>query len=130
VAPVSSAALSSESAFPASTASPESATRAGNVAFTAERAAAVEHLLEDMTLEQLETLAIDLALRRFNNHRTRAARALGISVRTLQRKLNPGMPTPDRPRDEEPEGPAANIGVVGNSNHPMMVEHHLASGRI
>ena len=40
-----------------------------------------------MTLADLEERAIAAALGRFNNNRTRAARALGISVRTLQRKL-------------------------------------------
>ena len=41
----------------------------------------------DMTLEDLEQAAIRQALRRFDDNRTRAARSLGISVRTLQRKL-------------------------------------------
>jgi DNA-binding NtrC family response regulator len=40
-----------------------------------------------MTLEQLERLAIERALTHFNDDRNRAARALGVSVRTLQRKL-------------------------------------------
>jgi transcriptional regulator with PAS, ATPase and Fis domain len=41
----------------------------------------------EMTLEDLEQAAIDQALRRFDGNRTRAAKSLGISVRTLQRKL-------------------------------------------
>jgi DNA-binding NtrC family response regulator len=41
----------------------------------------------DVTLEELEKAAIRQALRRFDDNRTRAARSLGISVRTLQRKL-------------------------------------------
>ncbi len=44
-------------------------------------------LPSDMTLEELEQAAIRQALRRFDDNRTRAARSLGISVRTLQRKL-------------------------------------------
>jgi DNA-binding NtrC family response regulator len=43
--------------------------------------------LATLTLADLEERAIAAALDRFNNNRTRAARALGISVRTLQRKL-------------------------------------------
>lgn len=39
------------------------------------------------TLENLESVAISSALVRFANNRTRAANALGISVRTLQRKI-------------------------------------------
>jgi DNA-binding NtrC family response regulator len=49
--------------------------------------ATLEQALAHMTLDQLEERAITAALARFNNNRTRAARALGISVRTLQRKL-------------------------------------------
>ena len=50
-------------------------------------AASLDQALATMTLADLEERAIAAALRRFNNNRTRAARALGISVRTLQRKL-------------------------------------------
>ena len=39
------------------------------------------------TLAQLEGQAIDAAMARFSNNRTKAARAIGISVRTLQRRL-------------------------------------------
>ncbi len=39
------------------------------------------------TLAQLEEQAIDAAMSRFSNNRTKAARAIGISVRTLQRRL-------------------------------------------
>jgi two-component system NtrC family response regulator len=53
----------------------------------AAQSASLEQFLANTTLEELENLAIGAALRRFHNHRTRAARALGISVRTLQRKL-------------------------------------------
>ncbi|MGN6370373.1 MAG: sigma-54-dependent transcriptional regulator [Phycisphaerae bacterium] len=49
--------------------------------------ASLDQALATMTLADLEERAIAAALQRFNNNRTRAARALGISVRTLQRKL-------------------------------------------
>lgn len=39
------------------------------------------------TLEELERSAVEQALAQFNGNRTRAAESLGISVRTLQRKL-------------------------------------------
>jgi DNA-binding NtrC family response regulator len=40
-----------------------------------------------LTMDELEKLAIIQALEQFSNNRTRAAQKLGISVRTLQRKL-------------------------------------------
>lgn len=40
-----------------------------------------------ITLGELERIAIRQTLDRFGGNRTQAARALGISVRTLQRKL-------------------------------------------
>ena len=40
-----------------------------------------------LTLAQLEQQVIDAAMVRFSNNRTKAAHAIGISVRTLQRKL-------------------------------------------
>jgi DNA-binding NtrC family response regulator len=40
-----------------------------------------------LTMEELEQLAITQALEQFSGNRTRAAQKLGISVRTLQRKL-------------------------------------------
>lgn len=39
------------------------------------------------TMDEIERLAIENALRKHGENRTRAAEALGISVRTLQRKL-------------------------------------------
>jgi len=87
------------------------ATSAAATAAPAEAAAPVEakpatldEALATMTLEDLENRAIAAALQRFNNNRTRAARALGISVRTLQRKL--GAKNPDEPVSE-PTEPAA-----------------------
>jgi DNA-binding NtrC family response regulator len=41
----------------------------------------------DQTLEDLQRAAILRTLRQFDGNRTRAAEALGISVRTLQRRL-------------------------------------------
>jgi DNA-binding NtrC family response regulator len=52
-----------------------------------------------MTMEELEKLAITKALERCGGKRTRAAESLGISVRTLQRKL----------RQYQMEGEAANL---------------------
>lgn len=49
--------------------------------------ATLEQMLANSTLDELENMAIQVALQRHHNNRTRAARALGISVRTLQRKL-------------------------------------------
>ncbi len=63
-----------------------------------EPAATFEQALSTMSLADLEDRAIAAALTRFNNNRTRAARALGISVRTLQRKLG---------AKHAPEGPDA-----------------------
>ena len=40
-----------------------------------------------LTLAELEQLAIQGAMQRYRNNKTRAAHAIGISVRTLQRKL-------------------------------------------
>jgi DNA-binding NtrC family response regulator len=39
------------------------------------------------SLVELERAAVEKALAEFNGHRTKAAESLGISVRTLQRKL-------------------------------------------
>ena len=39
------------------------------------------------TIEDLERQAVEQALEQFDGNRTRAAESLGISVRTLQRKL-------------------------------------------
>ncbi len=77
--------------------------------------AALEQALATMTLEDLEDRAIAAALQRFNNNRTRAARALGISVRTLQRKLGAknapeegsAPDAPDASSDAADEAPAA-----------------------
>ena len=41
-----------------------------------------------LTLAQLEQQAIESAMTRYSNNRTKAAHAIGISVRTLQRKLS------------------------------------------
>ncbi len=50
-------------------------------------AAAKKDLPTGMTMEELERLAITKALEQCSGKRTRAAEGLGISVRTLQRKL-------------------------------------------
>jgi DNA-binding NtrC family response regulator len=65
----------------------------------------LDQALASMTLDELEGRAIAAALQRFNNNRTRTARALGISVRTLQRKLGSKTDTPDG-EAEQPASPA------------------------
>ncbi|HEY4330393.1 MAG TPA: sigma-54 dependent transcriptional regulator [Phycisphaerae bacterium] len=84
----------------------------------------VEQLLANKTLEELENLAIAAALRRFHNHRTRAAQALGISVRTLQRKLGPHQSEPAGPESDEP---VARVGVmnIDPSSHLAMDKDYL-----
>jgi DNA-binding NtrC family response regulator len=71
-----------EGAAPAGVSSAAAATPAASAA-----PATLEQALSTLTLADLEEKAIAAALVRYNNNRTRAARALGISVRTLQRKL-------------------------------------------
>jgi DNA-binding NtrC family response regulator len=58
--------------------------------------ASLKEMLSTMTLDELEQRAIAAALQRYNHNRTRAAQALGISVRTLQRKLG-AKDTPESP---------------------------------
>jgi two-component system NtrC family response regulator len=61
----------------------------------------VGDLPSGLTMEELEKLAISQALEQFSGNRTRAAQKLGISVRTLQRKLQhyklEGQPKSDAP---------------------------------
>jgi DNA-binding NtrC family response regulator len=52
-------------------------------------AATPENAAEGLNLRELERLAIDRALAATGGHRTRAAKLLGISERTLRNKLNP-----------------------------------------
>jgi DNA-binding NtrC family response regulator len=53
----------------------------------AQSAAAPKEIPTGLTMEELERLAITKALDQFAGNRTHAANRLGISVRTLQRKL-------------------------------------------
>jgi len=87
--------------------------------------AETERFLDGLTLDQLERMAIDAALRRFHNHRTRAARALGISVRTLQRKLSPQSPESEAPEDDHPAGSGV-VNVVVESCQALSDEHNFA----
>jgi len=48
------------------------------------------HIPKEMKLKDIESEIIRLTLERCDGNRTRAAKTLGISLRTLQRKLSPG----------------------------------------
>jgi DNA-binding NtrC family response regulator len=65
------------------------------------------------SLEDLERAAVEQALVQHQGNRTHAAKTLGISVRTLQRKLKAwGMPT---------------IAVQHNNPAPFLMPAHHAS---
>jgi transcriptional regulator with PAS, ATPase and Fis domain len=57
-----------------------------------------------LTIEQLERLAITQALEQLGGNRTHAAQRLGISVRTLQRKLQQYRLDTDYPSSPAPAG--------------------------
>src|SRR5688572_18780645 len=57
------------------------------IAEVAPQAASAKEIPTGMTMEELERLAIMRALDQYGGNRTHAANRLGISVRTLQRKL-------------------------------------------
>lgn len=59
----------------------------------------------DLTIEQLEKLAIRRALDRFKGNRTHAATTLGISVRTLQRKIRQYRVEPEASSRKAPTRP-------------------------
>ena len=61
--------------------------------------------LDAVPLDVLERAAIANALEKFGNNRTRAARSLGISVRTLQRKLKLWSPEPSLSTSASGNGP-------------------------
>jgi len=80
--------------------------------------ATLDQALATMTLAEVEDRAIAAALKRFNNNRTRAAKALDISVRTLQRKLgakNGGEPDPEAAIPGTPEVPASSTDSLVES---------------
>jgi DNA-binding NtrC family response regulator len=62
-----------------------------------------------MSLAEIERKAVELALDRNHGNRTRAAASLGISVRTLQRKLKAwGIPRSESQHaDEQVASPSA-----------------------
>lgn len=73
-----------------------------------------------MTLEQLERLAIEQTLVQCANERTRTARLLGISVRTLQRKLKRwgrGAP-PTAPADAAPDDATLTLLQASSGSSP------------
>ena len=57
------------------------------IAEGSQNAASPKEIPTGLTMEELERLAITKALDQFGGNRTHAANRLGISVRTLQRKL-------------------------------------------
>lgn len=66
----------------------------------------------DTSLEDLERAAVEQALVQHHGNRTHAARTLGISVRTLQRKLKAwGMPL-----ISFSPGSGANFGITAHTN--------------
>ncbi len=69
--------------------------------------AMLDQVIAGMTLADLEEFAVAAALQRCNNNRTRAARALGISVRTLQRKV--GLKNEGPPEESESVAPQENM---------------------
>jgi DNA-binding NtrC family response regulator len=72
----------------------------------------------DTSLEDLERAAVEQALVQHHGNRTHAARMLGISVRTLQRKLKAwGMPILSFP------SPTLNHGVLMTSNGSNPAAH-------
>ncbi len=76
----------------------------------------------DTSLEDLERAAVEQALVQHNGNRTHAARTLGISVRTLQRKLKAwGMPIVSFPATA-----ASNFTLPGTSGptHSFNVHAH------
>lgn len=53
--------------------------------------------IENMTLKDIEKLAIEMALKKFDDNRTKAASYLDISIRTLQRKIQEyGIPVREK----------------------------------
>jgi DNA-binding NtrC family response regulator len=96
---------------------------------------AFDAMLAKMTLDDLENAAIASALRRFHNNRTRAAMALGISVRTLQRKVGPHaraggdalVTTHAHPPDDVALGPGvhklADEATASELDHVSPLEH-------
>lgn len=69
----------------------------------------------DTSLEDLERAAVEQALVQHHGNRTHAARTLGISVRTLQRKLKAwGLPIVSFPTTSA----NANFTLPGTSNSP------------
>ena len=71
----------------------ESGTGTGSDRNNGQRRRANIDIPPDTSLEDLERAAVEQALIQHHGNRTHAARTLGISVRTLQRKLKAwGMP--------------------------------------
>lgn len=94
----------------------------GDVGRGTERRASID-IPPDTSLEDLERAAVEQALVQHNGNRTHAARTLGISVRTLQRKLKAwGMPIVSFPA----AAASANFMLPGTSGptHSFNVHAH------
>lgn len=86
------------------------------------------------TLEDLERVAVEQALREHQGNRTHAAKSLGISVRTLQRKLKAWHGSLGAPNSASPES-RMNVSKMRSSNawngsqataRPMNLRSHMA----
>jgi DNA-binding NtrC family response regulator len=76
----------------------------------------------DTSLEDLERAAVEHALVQHHGNRTHAARTLGISVRTLQRKLKAwGMPLVVTPHS----GPSSNFSMSPHANGAHLYNAHV-----
>jgi hypothetical protein len=73
--------------------------------------------LSEIPLSVLERAAILIALERFGDNRTRAAASLGISVRTLQRKLKALSSDERMPPNPSAETKAAAVLATAVGNH-------------
>jgi DNA-binding NtrC family response regulator len=77
------------------------------------------------SLEDLERAAVKQALAQHRGNRTHAAKTLGISVRTLQRKLKAwGMPVVGLPPSHNPaRSPSSNSSMSSSSNSFLLPAH-------
>jgi len=78
------------------------------------------------SLEDLERAAVEQALVEHHGNRTHAAKTLGISVRTLQRKLKSwGMPIVSHPNGGPSTRPSNGFLMPTSMSTPHMVSTHI-----